>query len=112
MRYVIISLALGCVFAIVGLLAGASDSSGAEKSYYSPIIFVDKEKNRILISTSGAVFWIDVPEAARPHLDQLPIQGLADFVVETREGQAPLLKTWKVTAGDSQCKHFDGNNCH
>lgn len=90
----------------------ASPSFAEDKSFYSPIIHVDKESNRILISTYGSVFWIDVPDAAKPHIEKLPISGLADFVVEMREnGQAPLLKTWKVKSGETSCMYFDGKTC-
>jgi hypothetical protein len=83
-----------------------------EKSFYSPVISVDKENHRILISTLGAVFWIEAPDAAKPHIEKLPISGLADFVVEMREnGQAPLLKTWKVKSGETSCTYFDGKTC-
>ena len=87
-------------------------SFAEEKSFYSPIISIDGEKHRILISTLGSVFWIDVPDAAKPHLEKLPISGLADFVVEMRQsGQAPLLKTWKVKSGETSCIYFDGSTC-
>jgi hypothetical protein len=90
----------------------AYPSFAEEKSFYSPIISVDTENHRILISTLGAVFWIDAPDAAKPHLEKLPISGLADFVVEMREsGQAPLLKTWKVKSGETSCVYFDGTTC-
>jgi hypothetical protein len=89
-----------------------SPSFAEEKSFYSPVINIDKESNRILISTYGSVFWIDVPDAAKPHIEKLPISGLADFVVEMREnGQAPLLKTWKVKSGETSCMYFDGKSC-
>lgn len=103
-------LAVFLSFFFLGLIA---DPSYAEdKSFYSPIISVDGEKHRILISTLGAVFWIDVPDAAKPHIEKLPISGLADFVVDMREsGQAPLLKSWKVKSGETSCKYFDGTTC-
>ncbi|WP_455377656.1 hypothetical protein [Petrachloros mirabilis] len=83
-----------------------------EKSFYSPVIYIDQEQNRILISTLGAVFYIEVPEVARPHMTKLPISGLVDFVVEMRgEGQMPLLKTWKVKSGESTCLYFNGKEC-
>jgi hypothetical protein len=95
---------------LLGLVA--SPSFAEEKSFYSPIINVDRENNRILISTLGSVFWIDVPDVAKPHLEKLPISGLADFVVEMRgNGQAPLLKTWKVKSGETSCIYFDGTTC-
>jgi len=87
-------------------------SFAEDKSFYSPVIRVDTESHRILISTLGSVFWIDVPDAAKPHLEKLPISGLVDFVVEMREnGQAPLLKTWKVKSGETSCTYFDGTTC-
>ena len=87
------------------------DTSAAEKSYYSPIINIDVDNSRILISTLGAVFWVEVPEAGCPHMEKLPQSGLVDIVVETREGQPPLLKSWKVKSGESTCLHFDGKTC-
>ena len=92
---------LPAVFSTLSLLGLiASPSFAEEKSFYSPVIRIDTESHRILISTFGSVFWIDVPDAAKPHIEKLPISGLADFVVEMREnGQAPLLKTWKVKSG-------------
>ena len=97
-------------FFLISLIAYPSFAE--DKSFYSPIISVDRENHRILISTLGAVFWIDVPDAAKPHLEKLPISGLADFVVEMREsGQAPLLKSWKVKSGETSCTYFDGTTC-
>ena len=89
-----------------------SPSFAEDKSYYSPVINVDKENYRILISTFGSVFWIDAPDAAKPHIEKLPVSGLVDFVVEMRGNeQAPLLKTWKVKSGETSCKYFDGKTC-
>lgn len=90
----------------------ATPGFAEDKSFYSPIISVNLEDHKILISTLGAVFWIDVPDAAKPHLEKLPISGLADFVVEMRgEGKSPLLKSWKIKSGESTCKYFDGSIC-
>ena len=87
-------------------------SFGEEKSFYSPIIGIDMENHRILISTLGSVFYIDVPDAARPHMEKLSISSLVDFVVEMRgEGQMPLIKTWKVKSGESACMYFNGKEC-
>ncbi len=95
---------------LLGLIT--SPSLAEDRSFYSPIIQVDKESHRILISTFGSVFWIDVPDAGKPHIEKLPISGLADFVVEMRgDGQAPLLKTWKVKSGETSCTYFDGKTC-
>ncbi len=95
-------------------LASLTASSGfaEDKSFYSPVIQVDVDAHRVLISTLGGIFWIDVPDMAKPHIEKLPISGLVDFVVEMRDnGQAPLLKTWKVKSGETSCLHFDGKTC-
>lgn len=95
---------------LLGLIA--SPGFAEDKSFYSPVISVDRENYRILISTFGSVFWIDVPDTAKPHIEKLPVSGLVDFVVEMREnGQAPLLKTWKVKSGETSCTYFDGKTC-
>jgi len=108
MRTTLLAVCFGLF--LLGLIA--TTSFAEEKSFYSPVIRVDMENHRILISTFGAVFWIDVPDAAKPHIEKLPISGLADFVVEMREnGQAPLLKTWKVKSGETSCTYFDGKTC-
>jgi len=95
---------------LLGLIA--SPSFAEDKSFYSPVIQVDVDTHRVLISTLGGVFWIDVPDIAKPHIEKLPISGLVDFVVEMRDnGQAPLLKTWKVKSGETSCLYFDGKTC-
>ena len=103
-------LAVSSSFFLLGLLA--SPSFAEEKSFYSPVIQVDTENHRVLISTFGSVFWVDAPDEAKPHLGKLPVSGLVDFVVEMRGNeQAPLLKTWKVKSGETSCKYFDGKTC-
>ena len=83
-----------------------------DKSFYSPVIQTDKENHRVLISTLGSVFYIEVPDAGQPHMDKLPISGLVDFVVEMRgNGQIPVIKTWKVKSGESTCMYFNGKEC-
>ena len=77
-------------FSLVLLNLVVTPGFAEDKSFYSPIISVNVEEHKILISTLGAVFWIDVPDAAKPHLEKLPISGLADFVLDMREkGQPP-----------------------
>ncbi len=83
-----------------------------DRSFYSPVIHIDKEQNQILISTSASVFPIEVPDAAKPHIEKLPLSGLVDFVVEMRgEDKPPLIKTWKVKSGESTCMYFNGKEC-
>lgn len=101
---------LGLV-AVFALLVSLSPAFAEDKSFYSPIVHVDKEKGFIVVSNSGKVFAVEVPEAAKPHLEKLPVSGMIDIVVEMRGDNAPLLKTWKVAGGESSCKHFDGKTC-
>jgi hypothetical protein len=83
-----------------------------DRSFYSPVIYIDKEKGQILISTSATVFYIEVPDEAKPHMEKLPISGLVDFVVEMRgEDKLPLIKSWKVKSGESTCMYFNGKEC-
>ncbi len=90
----------------------AGTSLAVEKSFYSPVIFVDVENHRVLISKLGGVFYIDVPEVARPHMEKLPVSGLVDFVVDVaNEGDMPVIKTWKVKSGESTCMYFNGKEC-
>ena len=108
MRTILLAVVSSLFF--LGLIV--SPSFAEDRSFYSPVIRVDTENHRILISTLGSVFWIDVPDAAKPHIEKLPISGLVDFVVEMRETeQAPLLKTWKVKSGETSCTYFDGKTC-
>ena len=96
---------------LIFLLLSLTSASAEDKSFYSPVILIDKENNQILISTSGKVFYIEISEAAKPHIDKLPQGVLADFVVEMRGEDRPLLKKWHVTGGDSECRVFDGTKC-
>lgn len=106
-------LPLRTILLALSVVLGLSGQGFAEeRSYYSPVIHIDVENHRILISQLGGVFYIDVPEVARPHMQKLPISGLVDFVVETRgEGQMPVIKTWKVKSGESTCMYFNGKEC-
>ncbi len=102
-RAILLSL-IGFVLAVPAL--------AEDKSFYSPVIHVDKENKRVLISKLGGVFYIAVPEAAEPHMDKLPLSGLVDFVVEWKgDDQMPIIKTWKVKSGESSCMYFNGKEC-
>ena len=82
-----------------------------ERSIYTPIIQIDKEKGQILVSNSGAVFFVQASEAAKPHVEKLPLSGLIDLVLETQPSGPPIIKSWKLKSGDSTCKIFDGTKC-
>ncbi len=100
------------LFTMLLTIGMTSLSQAEDKSFYSPVIYVDVENHRILISQLGGVFYIDVPDIARPHIEKLPISGLVDFVVDWKgDDQMPVLKTWKVKSGESTCMYFDGKGC-
>lgn len=100
------------LFTLLLAIGMASLSQAEDKSFYSPVIYVDVENHRILISQLGGVFYIDVPDIARPHIEKLPISGLVDFVVEWKsDEQMPVIKTWKVKSGESTCMYFNGKEC-
>jgi hypothetical protein len=99
------------VVMMLALLSLAAPAFAEDKSFYSPIVHVDKEKGFIVVSNSGKVIAVEVPDAANPHLDKQPLSGMIDIVVEMRADNAPLLKTWKLAGGESSCKHFDGKTC-
>jgi hypothetical protein len=106
------SILLLATFIALFSLTTASIALAEDKSFYSPVIHIDKETHRVLISTLGSVFYIEAPEAAQPHIEKLPISGLVDFLVEMRGNeQAPLIKTWKVKSGESTCMYFNGKEC-
>ena len=108
MRVYHYGLFLLSVLACAGL---AGQAVAEEKSIFSPIIHVDKEKGFIVVSADAKVFPVEVGEAAKPHLDKLPVSGMIDMVVELRPGANPLLKKWKLAGGESSCKEFDGKTC-
>lgn len=102
---------VGFVAIMLAFLFSLASAQAEDKSIYSPIILVDKEKGFIVVSDSGKVFAVEVPDTAKPHLEKLPVTGMIDIVVEMRADNAPLLKTWKVAGGESSCKQFDGKAC-
>lgn len=98
-------------FILVAFLSAGAASAGEERSIFSPIIHVDPEKGILVVSVDGAVIAVEAIPEAKPHLSKLPVGGMIDVVVEVRSSQPPLLKGWKVAAGESACKHFDGKDC-
>lgn len=98
------AVALACVL-------GCGSASAEDKSIYSPIIHIDKEKGYIVVSADGKVFAVEASPEAKPHLEKLPLSGMIDLVVELRPDNTPLLKKWKVAGGESACKQFDGKTC-
>jgi hypothetical protein len=99
------------IWTVVTAIGAAGSTFAEDKSIFSPIIHVDKEKGFIVVSSDAKVFAVEASEAAKPHLDKLPVSGMIDMTVELRPGNNPLLKRWKVAGGESACKEFDGKTC-
>ncbi|QPD03846.1 MAG: hypothetical protein Nkreftii_001620 [Candidatus Nitrospira kreftii] len=100
------------LFTLLLVIGMPSLSQAEDKSFYSPVIYIDVENHRILISQLGGVFYIDVPDIARPHMEKLPVSGLVDFVVDWKgDEHMPVIKTWKVKSGESTCMYFNGKEC-
>ncbi len=89
-----------------------TDEPGKEGSFYSPVIRVVPDKGFLLISSGNGILWLKASEAAMPHLSKLPIGGMIDVVV-TFQGKPnpPVIKSWKLTSGESDCIIFDGTQC-
>ena len=100
------------VFAVIlPCLVEVPGAAAEERSIYTPIIQVDKEQGRLLVSNSGAVFYVQASDAAKPHIEKLPVSGLIDLVIETQPNGPPVIKSWKLASGESSCKVFDGKAC-
>ena len=101
------------LFASVAPLSRAfTDEPGKEGSFYSPVIRVVPDQGFILISSGNGILWLKASEAAMPHLATLPVGGLIDVVVEFQgKPNPPVIKSWKLTSGDSACAVFDGTAC-
>jgi len=104
--------AIGVIALAFFLCLLASPVSAKTKSIFSPIIDVDEKLGFLFVSSGSGIVIVQASEAAKPHLGKLPIGGMIDLVVEYKKGRkAPLLKSWKVVAGESECKIFDGTGC-
>lgn len=89
-----------------------TDEPGKEGSFYSPVIRVVPDRGFILISSGSGILWLKASEAAMPHLSKLPVGALFDVVVEFQgKPNPPIIKSWKLTSGDSTCPVFDGTQC-
>ncbi len=89
-----------------------TDEPGKEGSFYSPVIRVVPDKGFLLISSGSGILWLKASEAAMPHLSALPVGGMIDVVVEFQgKPNPPIIKSWKLTSGDSTCTIFDGTQC-
>lgn len=93
-------------------LAFAKMKANTVKGLYSAIIQVEPKKGYILVTNNSNVVWVEATKAAKPHVQKLPIGEMIDIVVEMRGSKKPpLMKSWKLLSGESDCKSFDGRRC-
>ncbi|RMH06342.1 MAG: hypothetical protein D6704_07635 [Nitrospirae bacterium] len=89
-----------------------TDVPGKVSSIYSPVIRVVPDQGFILVSADGGILWVKASEAAKPHIKEIPVGALIDIVIEFQgKPKPPILKSWKLTSGESTCKIFDGTKC-
>jgi len=108
-----------CLLCIIGLIIVFhtsarvfAEASTTIKSYYSPIVRLEPEKGYLLITTDSGIQWIQVDDAAKPHLKTLEVGDMIDVVVQLRpDNVPPLLKSWKLARSSSPCQIFDGKIC-
>lgn len=82
------------------------------KGLYSAIIQIEPKKGYILVTNNSNVVWVEASKAAKPHIWKLPVGEMIDIVVEMRGNKKPpLMKSWKLVSGESDCKSFDGRRC-
>lgn len=104
-------------FADLGLAKGKKKQAQArkessEKAIYSPIIQIAPKKGYIMVAKDNNVIWVQASNEAKPHVKKLPVGEMIDIVVEMRgKKKPPLMKSWKLVSGESQCKNFNGKKC-
>ncbi len=82
------------------------------RSIYAPIADLDAKHGMLFVFSDGKMVIVQASEKAKPHIGKLPISGLIDIVVEDEAGRKyPVLKSWKLYSGESECKVFDGTSC-
>lgn len=109
----IMRISIVVIVCVLGAWAGTTlAQENKTKSVFSPIIDVDVQNGFLFISSDSGLLIVQASEEAKPHLGKLPISGMIDIVIEFIPGRKfPLVKTWKVAAGESACKIFDGKTC-
>lgn len=97
---------------LIACLCLAGPVFAETKSIFSPIIDIDAERGFLFVSSDSGILIVQASKAAKPHLGKLPVMGMIDLVVEMKKGRkVPLIKSWKVVGGESDCKVFDGEKC-
>lgn len=115
----VLSLAMLGIFGFtdLGLAKGKNKQAQArkesgEKGIYSSIVQVASKKGYIMVTQDNNVIWVQASKEAKPHVKELPVGEMIDIVVEMRgKKKPPLMKSWKLVSGESQCKNFNGKKC-
>ena len=102
----VVCLLLAISFMLGGLALAQS------KSIFSPIVDVDPTNGFLFVSNGGKILVIQAGESAKAHVGKLPVGGMIDIKIEYQEGKKfPILQSWKLVGGESDCKVFNGTTC-
>ena len=104
---------LSCVSLLLVLHIMLSGLALAQtKSIFSPIVDVDPTHGFLFVSNEGKILIIQASENAKAHVGKLPVGGMIDIKIEYQEGKKfPILQTWNLVGGESDCKVFNGTSC-
>ncbi len=100
-----------CFFVIVSL-AFSGLGLAQTTSVFSPIVDVDPTHGFIFVSSGGKILIVQATEGGKPHVGKLPVGGMIDIKIEYQEGKKfPILHSWNLVGGESECKVFNGRSC-
>ena len=103
-------LTMFIVFALFFTLGGLAQAQ--TKSIFSPIVDVDSTHGFLFVSNGGKILILQASEGAKPHVGKLPVGGMIDVKIEYQKGKKfPVLKSWNLVGGESDCKVFNGETC-
>jgi len=115
----VLSVALLATFGIADLALAKGKKRQAqapqqnkEQGIYSSIVQVAPKKGYIMVTKDNNVMWVQASDAAKPHVQDLPVGEMIDIVEEMRGKKPPLMKSWKLVSGESRCKNFNGKKCY
>jgi hypothetical protein len=73
---------------------------------------VDAAHGFLFVSDGGKILIIQAGEGAKAHVGKLPVGGMIDIKIEYQEGKKfPILQSWNLVGGESECKVFNGTTC-
>lgn len=100
-----------CLLFVLSFILGGV-ALAQSKSIFSPIVDVDSANGFLFVSDGGKILIIQAAEGAKAHVGKLPVGGMIDIKIEYQEGKKfPILQSWNLVGGESECKVFNGKTC-